>query len=104
VCVTASPPDEDHQLPGVMATAALREDHWQVHHVGVHVPAEEIGALAEAVHADMIVLSVTYSPAVAAAEMMVQTLSGPGRRVLVGRPGLTLHDLVVLARVTRAES
>jgi excisionase family DNA binding protein len=101
VCVAASPPGEDHQLPGAMATAALREDHWQVHHLGVHVPVEQVSALAQAAQADLIVLSATYGANGAQAEAVARELSRPGRRVLLGRPGLTLHQLVVDSRSPR---
>lgn len=101
VCIAASPPGEDHQLPGAMATAALREDHWQVHHLGVHVPVEQVAALAHAEQAGLIVLSVTYPASVVQAEVVARRLSRPGRRVLVGRPGMTLRELVVQARGPR---
>jgi excisionase family DNA binding protein len=98
VCVAASPPGEDHFLPGAMATAALREDHWQVHHLGTGVPVEQIANLAQAEQANLIVLSVTYAATIAEAEVVAGQLSRPGRRVLVGRPGMTLGDLVAQAR------
>jgi methylmalonyl-CoA mutase cobalamin-binding subunit len=86
-----------------MATAALREDHWQVHHLGVHVPIEQVAALAQAEQAGLIVLSVTSPASVVPAEVMARQLSRPGRRVLVGRPGIALRDLVVQARGSRVE-
>jgi MerR family transcriptional regulator, light-induced transcriptional regulator len=98
ICVVASPPGDDHQLPGAMATAALREDHWQVHHVGIHVPVDQIAALAHAEQAGLIVLSVTYPATVVQGEVAARRLSRPGRRVLVGRPGMSLGDLVIQAR------
>jgi len=101
VGVVAAPPGEDHHLPGAMATAALREDHWQVHHLGVHVPVEDVAALAHAEQAGLIVLSVTYPASVGPAEGVARQLSRPGRRVLVGRPGLTLRELVAEARDPR---
>ena len=98
VCVAAAPPGEDHQLPGAMATAALREDHWQVHHLGTHVPVQEVAALADAERAGMIVLSATYAATFAQAEVVARDLSRPDRKVLVGRPGMTLRELVEEAR------
>jgi hypothetical protein len=69
-----------------------------VHHLGVNVPAGQVATLAGSEGAVLIVLSVTYPPAQARAETIAATLSAPGRRVLVGRPGLPLGDLVSLAR------
>lgn len=31
-------PGDQHQLPAGMATVALREDHWRVHHLGAGWP------------------------------------------------------------------
>jgi excisionase family DNA binding protein len=101
VCVVASPPGDDHRLPAAMATAALREDHWRVHHLGVNVPVPQVAALAEAAQADLIVLPVTYPPALAQAQTTAETLSSPRWRVLVGAPGSTLGRLVDLARGSR---
>jgi excisionase family DNA binding protein len=103
VCVVASPPGDEHRLAGAMATAALREDHWRVHHLGVNVPAGQVSTLASSEGAGLVVLSVTYPPALARAETIASTLSTSGRRVLVGRPGVTLGDLVSLARRLRDE-
>jgi len=101
VCVAASPPGEDHHLPGAMATAALREDHWQVHHLGTGVPVEQIATLAHAEQANLIVLSVTYPATIVQAEVVARQLARPGRRVLAGFPGMTLSELVAQARGPR---
>jgi excisionase family DNA binding protein len=101
VCVVASPPGDEHRLAGAMATAALREDHWRVHHLGVNVPAGQVSTLARSEGAGLVILSVTYPPAHAQAETIASTLSASGRQVLVGRPGFTLGDLVSLARGLR---
>ena len=98
ICVVASPADDEHRLAGAMATAALREDHWRVHHLGVNVPVAQIAALAGSEGAGLVVLSVTYPPAQAQAERFAGALSTSARRVLVGRPGAPLGDLVRLAR------
>jgi methanogenic corrinoid protein MtbC1 len=81
-----------------MATAVLREDHWQVHHLGPGVPLPDVVHMADDERPALVVISVTWPPARTLAQELAAQLTAPGRRVLVGRPGLTLTDLVVLAR------
>jgi methanogenic corrinoid protein MtbC1 len=85
-----------------MATAALREDHWQVHHLGVHIPVEQVSAIAQEEQATLVVLSAIYGANVAQAEVVARALSRPGRRVLLGRPGVPLRQLVLEARGPRS--
>ena len=98
VCVVCTAPGDQHDLPAQMATLALREDHWRVHHLGTGVPIPEIVALSHAEDADLVVISVTWAPALAEGQRLAGLLEGAGRRTLVGRPGQALADLVVLAR------
>jgi excisionase family DNA binding protein len=100
VAMVCSPPGDDHQLPGQMATAVLREDHWRVHHVGTNVPIEDLIAMAAAERPSLIVVSVVWPPSMPAANEMAAQLEAPRRRVLVGAPGLTLGHLVSLARLS----
>jgi hypothetical protein len=44
--VTATPPGERHALPGMMAAACLREDHWHVHHLAADLPVADVIRLA----------------------------------------------------------
>jgi excisionase family DNA binding protein len=92
--VVCSPPTDEHNLPGQMATAVLRENHWRVHHLGTGVPPADIRSLVAAEAADLVVISVTWPPARPEAELMAATLRDDGRRVLVGRAGLTMADLI----------
>lgn len=98
VCVVCTAPGDDHQLPAQMATAVLREDHWQVHHLGSGVPVGEIVALAVAERADLVAISVTWPPTSAEGHALAATLTDTGLRALVGRPGQSLAELVALAR------
>lgn len=92
--VVCSPTEEGHELPGLMATAVLREQHWRVHHLGVGVPTDAVERLVAHEAADLVVISVTWPPAADDAERLAERLSASGRRVLVGRPGRTMADLV----------
>lgn len=96
VAVICSPESDEHSLPGEMATAVLRENHWQVHHLGIGVPADAIRSLADAEGASLVVISVVYTPAVDEADHLAALLERPGRTVLVGRPGMTMGQLVEL--------
>jgi methanogenic corrinoid protein MtbC1 len=99
VAVTATPQDERHALPSMMAAACLREDHWQVHHLSADLPAAELIGLAGDIEARLIVLSSATGGAarLAAAEAREIRQRLPGARVLVGRPGDTLGQLRKLA-------
>jgi methanogenic corrinoid protein MtbC1 len=96
VAVVCSPVGDEHNLPGEMATAILRGDHWEVHHLGTGVPREDIRSLVAAEDADVVVISVTWPPARPEADSMAEELRADGRRVLVGQPGMRMSDLLTL--------
>ncbi|MCU4185883.1 B12-binding domain-containing protein [Acidiferrimicrobium sp. IK] len=98
VAVVCSPPVEEHQLPGGMATAALREDHWRVHHLGVNVPFEELVGMIRRVGPDLVVVSVTWLPASEQAEALAAAVRRLGPPVLVGGSGRALAELITQAR------
>jgi MerR family transcriptional regulator, light-induced transcriptional regulator len=102
VAVTATPQGERHGLPALMASGCLREDHWQVHHLGCDLPADEVQRAAIDAGASLVVLSssTTESARRAAAAAARLARAQPGLRVLTGRPGDSLHQLVQLARGT----
>jgi excisionase family DNA binding protein len=128
VAVTATPAGEPHEMPALMAAACLREDHWQVHYLAADLPWAEILRLATDADADLIVLSTTTatgSHGAAAAQAALDTAAldtaapgtagadaarpiGPDQassrrpRLLVGRPGDSVHDLILLAREIRS--
>ena len=96
--VVATPAGDVHSLPGAMAAAALRDDRWQVHHLGAGVPPEGIVELVRSVDASLVVLSVTMPRRVVSTRAIAAELEPDGRRVLVGAPGAQLRDLVAAAR------
>jgi len=100
IAVTATPPAERHALPGMMAAACLREDHWQVHHLGADLPVADVMDLAADTAADLVVLSSTTADAVRLARQAAREIREhlPGVHVLAGRPGGTLGQLRDLAR------
>jgi MerR family transcriptional regulator, light-induced transcriptional regulator len=100
IAVTATPPAERHALPALMAAACLREDRWLVHHLAVDLPVAEVIGLALEVGADLVVLSSATTQTARAARRAAREigLSAPRLRVLAGRPGDTLSQLLKLAR------
>lgn len=95
--VVTTAPGEAHELPGLMAAMALRANHWRVHHLGAQVPAEQVAALVRREGAGLVVVSVT-DPAVADVSARygekVAASVRRGTRVLVGRPGAPLAELL----------
>ena len=88
-----------HSLPTAMATAALREDNWQVEHLGADLPVDELVAFAETHDLDLAVISATTPKRRRLAEQAKRVLEdGPGVPTLVGRPGATLAELQTAAR------
>ena len=104
VAVTTTSPGERHALPALMAAAALREDHWHVHHLAADLPAAEVISLAADTKAGLVVLSsATVSASRLAAREARQIREAlPDARVLAGRQGDTLSRLRELARATEA--
>ncbi len=100
IAVTATPPGERHALPGLMAAACLREDHWQVHHLAADLPTAEVLGLAAETGAGLVVLSSATAEGTRLAQREARDIRErlPGVRVLVGRPGDTLRSLRELAR------
>ncbi len=93
----------------MMAAACLAEDPWRVPHLAADLPAAEVAGLAADVGASLTVLSTTTADAAGTALAEYQPIdpagaAGPwaggphGCRVLIGRPGDTLHDLISQAR------
>jgi hypothetical protein len=83
-----------------MATACLREDHWQVHHLAADLPAAEVISLAADTRASLIVLSSATTSAARLASREARQIRErlPHARVLVGRQADTLARLRALAR------
>ena len=100
IAVTTTPPGERHALPSLMASACLREDHWQVHHLAADLPTAEVISLAGDTGASLVVLSSATTDAVRLAGREAREIREllPGVRVLAGRPGDTHSRLRELAR------
>jgi MerR family transcriptional regulator, light-induced transcriptional regulator len=100
VALTTTPPGERHAITAMMAAACLREDHWQVHHLGADLPTAEVISLATETGASLIVLSSATAESVRLAAREAREIRAqlPQVRVLTGRPGDTLTNLRTQAR------
>ena len=96
--VVAALSGDRHSLPTSMAAAALREDRWNVEHLGADVPADDVLHFATAADADLVVLSVTVREHADAARQTARRLAAAGIPTVVGSPSRTLDELVAEAR------
>lgn len=98
--VVATPPGERHGMPALMAAACLREARWHVHHLSADLPADEIGRLAAAVGASLVVLSTATRAGAVSADETVPSVraAAPGATVVVGHPGDSLTALRELTK------
>ena len=103
IAIVTTPPGERHGLPALMAAACLREDRWLVHHLSTDLPVGEVSQLALGVVAELIVFSTSTADAGRRAADAAREIAAahPERRVLVGRPGDSVHQLRQLARNPR---
>jgi excisionase family DNA binding protein len=99
--VVAAPSGEHHSLPTSMATAALREDLWEVHHLGADTPSEQLLAFVDHHPVDLVVICTTSTQSVSSAYAAKTALeSGPGIPTLIGAPGGSLSQLQQDARAS----
>jgi methanogenic corrinoid protein MtbC1 len=96
--VVAALSGDRHSLPTAMAAAALREDRWNVEHLGADVPPDDVLRFATAAGADLVVLSVTVPEHAGAADLTARRLARAGIPAVVGGPSRTLEELLTEAR------
>jgi methanogenic corrinoid protein MtbC1 len=87
-----------HSLPTTMAAVALREDHWQVHHMGADLPGEQFVQFRDNNPIDLVVITLTNPEVSASANATAETLRSLGTPAIVGGAGETLSDLLERAR------
>ena len=73
VVVVAAISGDHHSLPTTMATVALRDANWQVHHLGADTPVDEMVRFGTAEPVDLAVLTVTNPDSAAIAEQTADT-------------------------------
>lgn len=87
-----------HSLPTTMAAVALRDDNWQVHHLGANMPPSEIEQFCREHAVTIAVLTVTNPEVAAAADSAAERLHAAGTPAIVGGGGRSLAELIELAR------
>ncbi len=102
VVAVAAVSGEHHSLPTMMATVALRDNNWQVHHLGADTPSAELVRFCTEQPVDLAVLTVTGPDSIEVAEHTADALRAAGIRTLVGGPGRTLDDLLDQASGARS--
>jgi MerR family transcriptional regulator, light-induced transcriptional regulator len=83
-----------HSLPTTMATVALREANWHVHHLGADMPGDEIVRFCAEHPVDVVVLSLTNPDVAELAGDTARRLRHTGTPAIVGGPGRRLDELV----------
>ena len=84
-----------HSLPTTMATAALREANWHVHHLGADMPGDElVGFCAAHDEIDVVVISLTNPEVAEGAARAAGQIRAAGTPTLVGGAGKTLGGLI----------
>jgi excisionase family DNA binding protein len=98
VVAVAAMSGDHHSLPTTMATVALRDANWQVHHLGADTPSDEMVRFCTDQPVDLAVITVTNPDSAAAAEHTAEALRSAGVPTIVGGPGRTLDELLSEAR------
>ncbi len=94
VVAVAAVSGDHHSLPTMMATVALRDANWQVHHLGADTPPAELVQFSTQQPVDLAVITVTNPGSIETAERTALSLRAAGVRTIVGGPGRTLDDLL----------
>ena len=94
VVAVAAISGDHHSLPTMMATVALRDANWQVHHLGADMPAEEIIRFCTEHGVDLAVLTVTNPASARGAARTADALRTAAIPTVVGGPGRTLDELL----------
>lgn len=93
-----------HSLPTTMATVALRDANWHVHHLGADLPPEElVGFCAAHDEVDVAVISLTNPDVADDAHRAAELLRSAGTPTFVGGAGKSLGQLVDDVRRAAAE-
>ena len=87
-----------HSLPTSMAAVVLRDDNWVVEHLGANMPPDELVRFCVEHDIDVAVLSSTNPDTAQLAAETAARISDAGIPVVLGQPGRTLDDLIVLVR------
>ena len=71
---------DHHSLPTTMASVALRDDNWHVHHLGADLPPDEILKFCRAQPVSLAVITVTNPTTGDLADTTAAALRAPAHR------------------------
>lgn len=99
--LVTTPSGEQHGLSALMATSALKEAGWKVHHLGPNLPTDEIIDFAQQHGIGVVVLSAATDAGRAAARSVVDELTGQGINAVTNQQGMGLQQLVAAVEQAR---
>lgn len=89
---------DQHSLPTTMATVALREANWHVHHLGPDMPGDELVRFCEEFDVGVAVISNTNPDVADLANDTARRIRSDGRGAIVGGLGSSLEQLLTEAK------
>ncbi|MEM9465392.1 MAG: B12-binding domain-containing protein [Actinomycetota bacterium] len=96
-----TPTGDQHGLSAIMATAALKEAGWKVHHLGPDMPTPELVEFVEQNDIGVVVLSAGSEDGRRTAQTMIAELADHGIVAITNEAGMRLPDLVRAAEAVR---
>ena len=87
-----------HSLPTTMAAMTLRDNNWNVHHLGADMPPDDIVGFCAEHEVTLAVLTVTSMDCRALADHTAERLEAQGTPTIVGGAGETLEHLLAQAQ------
>lgn len=99
--VVTTPEGDHHGLSALMATAALRDAGWKVHHLGPDLPAEELVHFAQEHDIGVVVLSASTDDGRKTAQSTIARLTDQAIVGITNEPGMRLAELIAAAEAVR---
>ena len=83
-----------HSLPVTMAAVTLRDNNWQVHHLGADMPGDELVRFCAEHDVDVAVISLTNPDVADLAAATAEAIRQTGIPTILGGPGRSLDELL----------
>lgn len=103
IAMVAAAEGDRHSVATTMASVALRDNNWTVHHLGADIPNDELIEFCRREPVDVAVITVTNPDSRASATRAAKRIEALGIATLVGAPGRTLDELVEAASDARRQ-
>lgn len=99
--LVTTPTGDHHGLSAYMATVALKEAGWKVHHLGADMPTDELADFAHQHDIGVVVLSSATDEARAVARQMIIDLAAVGVVAVTNDHGMGLREVVAVVEAVR---